>query len=162
MSTAQFTVRCLVLTIASAALAIMPATVLAIDPHGAPAKDLRGLSVWIGDDNVWHMATHTATVANKHVFTGTIRVVGAKIRGALGIDKLEQGDYWRIDVDKEHVKFRLTTLGKWDRIDLVLSGRADKLIFDVKEDGEDMKSGRIHIGKENKNPKGSRFTLPGK
>jgi hypothetical protein len=161
MSFDKFPFRCLLLSVAGAAAILLPTLAIGASPKGkAPAHET-GLRIWVDGKGVWHFVSHT-NPGHVHVFSGAIRVSGAKIRGALGIDKLEKGDYWRINGATNTVAFRLTTNGKWDRIDLVLNGPAKEVTFNLKEDGKPMKLSRVHVGKAGKNPKDMPFTLPGK
>lgn len=161
MRNAKTCLNYLLLVFLSATAMLCVTRASAVDPKGKPAPELKGIRIWEAEKGTkWNFHSHTAT-EHKHIFTGTIEIVGAKINGASGIGELEKGDSWTINTDKKHVTFKLTTNGKWDKIDLKLNHRAEKLIFDIKEDGEPMKTERIHIGEKNEHPKSSHFTVPG-
>jgi hypothetical protein len=158
MSMAKLALRSLFVASMIAVLTSAPGSALGIDPKGAPPKDLPGFRTWVDDDGTWHFVMHTK---NPHLFEGTIRITGAKIRGALGIDKLEKGDSWVINVDSDTVTFKLRTAGKTDRIDLKLTRRARAVTFDIKEDGTPISTKRVHIGSADSQPDSVPFTLPG-
>jgi hypothetical protein len=126
-----------------------------------PPKGLPGVRIWVDDDGALVFMAHTEKKAT-HDFAGTIEVVGAKISGATGIDKLEPPDFWKIDYTKNTVAFGLRTYRERDRITLILNRRAKEFVFDLKENGQPMPTHRIHIGPQNKQPDSSKFTLPGK
>jgi hypothetical protein len=150
--------RCLLWVIVIAATMTVADTAMGAGPKGK-APEAKGLRIW-QDKEGWHLVSHTAP-GHVHIFTGTIKVVGAKISSTKGIDKIEKGDFWKINTTTNTVTFRLTTNGKWDRVEFKLNQYAEKLIFDVREDGK-AKPERIYIGHAGKHPDGIPFTLPGK
>jgi hypothetical protein len=162
MCTAKIGLRRLLLVIMSTATMLCVTMVPAANPEGKSSAEKKGLRIWVNNKGVWCFHTHTAP-NHRHVFTGKIGIVGAKITGVSGIANLEKGDSWLIDNDKKNtITFRLTTNGKWDMIDFRLNHRAERLIFDINEDGKPMRTDRIHIGAGDEHPMSSHFTLPGK
>ena len=158
MSTAKIGLRRLLLVVILGTTAMLWVT--SVSAGRQPDKNLKGMRIWNDDKGItWFFHAHTSP-NHKHVYTGTVDVIGARINGTGGIASLGKGDSWV--VDKNHITFRLTTNGTWDRVDIKLDHRADKLIVDLREDGAPMSTDRIHIGKDNRHPKSNHFTLPGK
>jgi hypothetical protein len=158
MSMPRLAIRFILVASMIAVVASAPGPALGIDPKGVPPKNLPGFRTWMADDGTWHFVMHTK---NPHVFEGTIHVAGAKIRGVLGIDKLEKDDSWVINEASDTITFKLHTAGKVDRIDLTLTRRARALTFNLKEDGMPMSTKRIHVGSNAEHPDSVPFTLPG-
>jgi hypothetical protein len=158
MSIAKTAFRCLLSAFVIAAFVLPPVVARAADPHGKPPEGSHGFRIWIGEKGVWHFAPHTD---HPHTFTGTIHVVGAKISGATGIETFEKGDYWRIDGATNTITFKLTTSGKSDRVNLMLTKRADSLTVNVREDGQ-AKPDRVFIGHTGAHPASIPFTVSGR
>lgn len=112
------------------------------------------LSVWHNDKNEFHLKS--SNLRGQHVFTGVIRTDG-RFHDIEQRD-LENGDFVRVDRQRDTIRFRLTGRGI-DEISFIVRGGGDVVKFDLYKDGEEMPRENIFIGKEGWHPRDNRFTL---
>lgn len=120
--------------------------------EGRPEQSL-SLYIWHERNGEFHVKT--TNLRNQHVFSGVIKTNG--IFRSIDSKDLENGDYVKVDRDRNTISFRLTGRGT-DEFDFkVLFG--NRLTFDLKRDGRDMPSNEIFIGRHGWHPSDNRFTL---
>ena len=124
------------------------------EKSGRPDMSRGGLYFW-QENGAWRLAAHTKE--KRHVFTGTIKVKGAKFV-EVRLSELEKGDIFRMNGPRDTIAFRLTAKGKTDHIDLPLDGKAESITVEVKEDGSPNVD-RVYVGRKGKNPSSSKFVL---
>lgn len=117
-------------------------------PFGAPS-----LSIWHDRADEFHVKS--ANLRGNHVFTGVIQTDGR----FYDIDEkqMENGDYVKVDRDRNTLRFRLTGRG-FDEFNFKVR-RGDTLQFDLNKDGRDMPTREIFIGRDGWHPRDNRFTL---
>jgi hypothetical protein len=137
------------------------APIIDVSPMGEPPGKLPGLRVWC-DKEGWHLRYR----AKEHGCKGIIRVVGGtvvKIYDFNGMEvakkKPRKGDLGQLSPDKKAIAFKLYSFGKEDGFSFQVTGNAQKLIFDVQEDGY-YHPKRIHIGAKGIPPSKGVFELP--
>lgn len=111
------------------------------------------LSIWHDRSDEFHVKS--TTLRSQHIFTGVIQTDGR----FYDIDEknMENGDFIKVDRDRNTIRFRLTGRG-FDEFNFKVR-RGDTLKFDLNEDGRDMPSKQIFIGKKGWHPRDNRFTL---
>ncbi|KYZ74831.1 hypothetical protein AXX12_16555 [Anaerosporomusa subterranea] len=115
---------------------------------GAPS-----LSIWHDRNDEFHVKS--TNLRGQHIFTGVIQTDGR----FYDIDEknMENGDFVRLDRDRNSIRFRLTGRG-FDEFNFKVR-RGDTLKFDLNKDGRDMPRKQIFIGKDGWHPGDNRFTL---
>lgn len=127
--------------------------------EGRPEQSLRqmmyvpSLSVWHDRNNEFHVKS--INLRNQHVFTGVIRTDGRFYD--IEQRELENGDFIKVDRQRDTIRFRLTGRGI-DEINFNVRG-GDIVKFDLYKDGKAMPSKSIFIGKNGWHPKDNTFTL---
>lgn len=111
------------------------------------------ISVWHDNDNEFHVKT--LNLRKQHVFSGVIQTDGR----FYGIEEnnLENGDFIKVDRDRNTIRFRFTGRGI-DELSFKVK-RGDVLKFDLNRDGEDMARDEIFIGHRGWHPRDNNFTL---
>lgn len=144
---------CLLVTLSGTALAWNDSS------EGRPKQSLGqmlgtpSLSIWHDKNNEFHVKA--TNLRNQHVFTGVIKTDGR----FFDIDEkqLENGDFIKIERDRDTIRFRFTGRGV-DEFKFKVS-RGDTLKFDLNKDGRDMPSKEIFIGKEGIHPRDNVFCI---
>jgi hypothetical protein len=121
--------------------------------EGRPQQNPPSLSIWHDRNDEFHVKS--TNFRNQHVFSGVIRTDGR----FYDIEErdLENGDFVRVDHDRNTISFRFTGRGT-DEINFHIRG-GDTLTFDLNRDGRDMRSSEIFIGQRGWHPRDNRFTL---
>ena len=115
-----------------------------------------GLYVWHDENDELHLrAVNNSFRDNQHVFTGIIRTDGRFHN--IENRELENGDYIKVDNDRNTIRFRFTGRGI-DGIDFKVRG-GDTVDFDLYKDGKEMPTKEICIGKESWHPWHNNFYL---
>lgn len=134
-----------------------------LNPNGVPKGYKPGATVRYGvwyDARGWHLGT--ATAGNKHVFRGSVEVIGGVITD-IGPQHLEAGgklaDYWRLERRGQRMVFDFTTKGVADGVVFQVSPRATAVQFTLYIDNK-AQPAHIYIGQNATNPGDVSFTLP--
>jgi hypothetical protein len=140
-----------------------------LDPTGMPKEYKAGQStryaIW-HDDHGWHLRYTTSSDSIQH-FTGTIQVVGGRIRTITRRGTPAKGA--KIGADAVPMKTTAPAY-KFDMkinrgfeagIDFTLDDKATALKFDLKVNGKSVPA-LIHIGANGVHPKEGTFELPAK
>lgn len=111
------------------------------------------LAIWHDRNDEFHVKS--TNLRGQHIFSGVIKTDGR----FYGIDEknLENGDFIKLDRDRNSIRFRLTGRG-FDEFSFKVK-KGDTLKFDLKRDGRDMPHKQILIGKDGRHPRDNRFTL---
>jgi hypothetical protein len=117
--------------------------------------------IWV-DSQGWHL--RTAAPERNTKFSGTLELSdGAfgKLREVgLELKSTKAPDAYRIDATRRKLEFSLTTWKGPDGLDFeITKGKDAEIAFDLKV-ADKPQPGRVFIGKENKSPSKSTFTLP--
>ena len=111
------------------------------------------ISIWHDHRDVFHVKS--TSLRGQHVFSGVIQTDGR----FYDIDEkqMENGDYVKVDRDRNVIRFRLTGRG-FDEFNFkIRNGKT--LRFEVNRDGRDMPTQHIYIGKNGWHPRNNKFTL---
>jgi hypothetical protein len=121
--------------------------------EGRPEQNPPSISVWHDRNDEFHVKS--TNFRNQHIFSGVIQTDGR----FYDIEErdLENGDFVRVDHDRNTIRFRFTGRGT-DEINFNIRG-GDTLTFDLNRDGRDMRSNEIFIGRHGWHPRDNRFTL---
>lgn len=127
--------------------------------EGRPEQSLKqmiynpSLSVWHDGKNEFHLKS--TSMRGHHVFTGVIRTDGRFYD--IEQRQLENGDFIKVDRQRDTIRFRLTGRGI-DEISFNVKN-GDYVKFDLYKDGEEMPRKDIFIGRNGWHPRDNRFTL---
>lgn len=111
------------------------------------------LSVWHDRNDTFHVKA--ADLKGRHVFSGVIQTDGRFFD--VNEKQLENGDFVRVDRDRNAIRFRFTGRG-FDEISFKVR-RGDTLKFNLLKDGYGMSAKEIFIGRSGWHPKDNRFIL---
>ncbi|MDF2570519.1 MAG: hypothetical protein K0R55_2123 [Sporomusa sp.] len=115
-----------------------------------------GLYVWHDRNDELHVrATNFNYLGRQHVFTGVIQTDGRFYN--IEEKQLENGDYVKVDRDKNTIRFRFTGRGV-DGLDFRVQG-GDTVDFDLYKNGEQMQRNEIFIGRKGWHPWHNNFYL---
>jgi hypothetical protein len=118
-------------------------------PHfGGPS-----LSIWHDRDDEFHVKS--TNLRGQNIFTGVIQTDGRFYN--VNERNLENGDFIKLDRDRNVIRFRFTGRG-FDEFSFKVR-KGDTLRFTLNKDGRDMPSKQIVIGKDAWHPRDNRFTL---
>ncbi|EGO63851.1 hypothetical protein [Acetonema longum] len=111
------------------------------------------LSIWHDRNDTFHVKS--ANLQGRHVFSGMIQTNGR----FFDVDEkqLENGDFVKIDRDRNAIRFRFTGRG-FDEVNFKVR-RGDTLKFNLQKDGRDMPTKEIFIGRSGWHPKDNQFLL---
>lgn len=121
--------------------------------EGRPQQNPPSMSVWHDRNDEFHVKS--TNFRKKHLFSGVIQTDGH----FYDIDEknLENGDFVKVDRDRNTIRFHLTGRGI-DEFNFKVRG-GDTLTFDLNKDGRDMARNEIFIGRYGWHPRDNRFTL---
>ncbi|MDF2636860.1 MAG: hypothetical protein K0R78_3734 [Pelosinus sp.] len=115
-----------------------------------------GLYVWHDRNDELHIrAINNNYRGSQHVFSGVIQTDGRFYN--IEEKQLENGDYVKLDRDRNTIRFRFTGRGT-DGIDFKVQG-GDTVDFDLYKDGREMPTNEICIGKKSWHPWHNNFYL---
>ena len=121
--------------------------------EGRPQQNPPSLSIWHDRSDEFHVKS--TNLRRQHVFSGVIQTDG---RFYDVDDKdLENGDFIKVDRDRNTIRFRFTGHGT-DEVNFRVR-RGDNLTFNLNRDGRDMPSHEIFIGRQGWHPRDNKFTL---
>lgn len=122
-------------------------------PYLSQAVGRPSLSIWHDRNDEFHVKS--TSLRGQHVFAGTIQTNGR----FYDVDEknMENGDFIKIDRDRNCIQFRFTGRG-FDEFNFKVR-RGDTLKFDLQRDGRDMPTRQIFIGKDGWHPGDNRFIL---
>lgn len=147
----MFIVSLLILSFCSSAFAWSPR--VEGKPDSFDPGQSRGYYIW-HDHNGLHL--WTTTQGKTHEFSGVIRTDGKFVN--THSRRLEAGDFYKVDSDRDMITFRFTTSGGEDGIDFKIAG-GDYVDFDLFVDGHRINHKEIHIGESGWHPRHSDFRL---
>lgn len=147
----MFIISMLVLSFCSSAFAWAPLAEGKPDTFDPGAS--RGYYIW-HDDNGLHM--WTTTRGKQHEFSGVIRTNGKFIN--THSQRLEMGDFYKVDSDRDMITFKFTTAGGEDGLNFRIAG-GNYADFDLFIDGHRIDPREIHIGDRGWHPRHSDFRL---
>ncbi|WP_371360991.1 hypothetical protein [Sporomusa malonica] len=109
-----------------------------------------GLYVWSdrNDEQLHIRAVNKNSWGNQHVYSGVIQTDGKFYN--IEEKQLENGDYVKLDRERNTIRFRFTGRGM-DGIDFKVRG-GDTVDFDLYKDGKEMPTKEICIGKKSWHP----------
>lgn len=113
-----------------------------------------GVYVWHDRNDVLHLRAANNT-GRQHVFSGVIQTDGRFYN--IEEKQLENGDYVKLDRERNTIRFRFTGRGI-DGIDFKVQG-GDTVDFDLYKDGKPMPTNEICIGKKSWHPWHNNFYL---
>jgi hypothetical protein len=134
-----------------------------LNPFGRPEGSIVDQSaryyVWY-DDEQWHLRTTSKAGRN---FNGTIRLKDARIKSWLPVglkkDRQKQGDAFRVNDERNELKFKFITAQLSDGFDLTVDGEEGQIEFELLIDTQ--KNPRaIFVGRALGHPNSNPFTLP--
>lgn len=115
--------------------------------------ETRGYFIWHNDDGLHlRMTTH----GKEHVFSGVIQTNGRFTD--VEERNLENGDFYKVGIDKDKIIFRDTTAGGMDGINFKIKG-GNYVRFDLFMDGHKIDTREIYVGDHGWHPEHSDFTL---
>jgi hypothetical protein len=115
--------------------------------------ETKGYFIW-HNENGLHM--QMTTRGKEHVFSGVIHTNG-QFRDVKE-KNLENGDFYKVSIDKDKIMFRTTTAGGIDGINFKIEG-GDYVRFDLFMDGHKIDTREIYVGSKGWHPEHSDFTL---
>lgn len=122
-------------------------------PNPGHAIGAPSISIWHDHKDEFHVKS--TNLRGQHVFTGVIQTNGRFYD--INEKQMENGDFVKVDRDRNAIRFRLTGRG-FDEFDFKVS-KGDNLKFDLNIDGRDMPTKQIFIGKNGWHPRDNKFTL---
>jgi hypothetical protein len=147
------------------ALADDGSAVIDVNPTGRPKGIAKGRTaqffVW-HDAEGWHLQTHTAE--RRHVFTGTIEVMGGKVTKITNFENLEGRkkivrDLGLLNQAENEIQFRFATKGGRDGFDFQVDESAKQIRFRLLIDGQAAPR-RVVIGARGQPSPNEVFMLP--
>ncbi|MDF2570270.1 MAG: hypothetical protein K0R55_1874 [Sporomusa sp.] len=111
------------------------------------------ISIWHDHNNEFYIKS--TNLRSQHVFTGVIQTNGRFYN--IEQKELENGDFVKVDRDRNTIRYRLTGRGI-DEINFKVRG-GDTVKFNLFKDGQEMPNKDILIGKTGWHPKDNRFSL---
>ncbi len=128
------------------------APLVAVDPVGKPITLLKGNAIryflW-NDAHGWHLRSDSN--GKRHVFSGSIDIVGGKLTKISNFENLEAGakprfaDRGKFNKAKTQITFKFTTSIKRDGFDFQVDESAKQVRFKLKIDGK-LRPRRVLIG----------------
>jgi hypothetical protein len=140
--------------------------VIAVNPVGEPKGLTKGNAIryflWY-DAKGWHLQTDTG--GKRHVFNGTITVVGGKVTAIYGFENLEAGkkkkntDLGVINKARNQITFKFATSKKRDGFSFQVDEAAKEIRFQLLIDGR-LAPDRVLIGAASQPAPGEVLVLP--
>jgi hypothetical protein len=121
--------------------------------EGSPQQNPSSLSIWHDRNDEFHV--RSTSLRKNQVFTGVIQTDGRF--NDIDEKQLENGDFVKMDRDRNTISFRFTGRGI-DEVSFKVK-KGDTLTFDLNRDGRDIPIKEIFIGNDGWHPRDNRFTL---